>query len=155
MNHDELIKQGLEFHESFQYEQALAYFEKSFETHPRCAATLYNCANTLHMLGRSSEAERFIRILHEATEEELKKGCSESEIEPRSFQVDAHFLLYFLTLETSGSFQLARPHAVKHILERDDSLDSVWTFDDVVEQLEQDAKNAEQAVPPKSDRAGG
>ena len=133
LDHDVLIRRGLELHEARKYSAALPWFELALLVAPRCPVAMYNQANTLHMLDRDSEAEPMLRALIQATPEELHEGCPESQ--PRSLRLDAHFLLFLVLLYGHGSADEAFGLAAKHLLMRRRGLHSVWTAREVRRQI--------------------
>jgi tetratricopeptide (TPR) repeat protein len=129
LDHDALIRRGLELHEARKYSAALPWFERALLVAPKCPAAMYNRANTLHMLDRDSEAEPLLRSLIQATPEELREGCPASQ--PRSLQLDAHFLLSQVLLYGRGFSDEAFALATKHLRMRRRGLHSVWTAREV------------------------
>lgn len=148
MNHFALIKQGLTHHEAFEYEKALPFFERAWSKHPMCAASIYNYANTLHMLGQDEDSERHLKQLIVTDDETLRSGCPDACETPRSFKLDAYFLLYHVTLNMSDSFSEAFPYAVEHLQKRSRGVRSIWTRNQVIRQLLEDDPDpaAEQVV---------
>ncbi|MGK0302675.1 MAG: hypothetical protein ACI89X_003560, partial [Planctomycetota bacterium] len=55
-HHSELVRRGLRLHEGRKYERALPFFVQALEQCATCPNAMYNLANTLHMLGRDTEA---------------------------------------------------------------------------------------------------
>jgi len=148
MDHFALIKQGLAHHEAFEYEKALPFFKRAWSKHPMCAASIYNYANTLHMLGKDGESKKLLKQLIATDDEALRSGCPDGRAAPRSFKLDAYFLLYHVTFNMSESFSEAFPYAVEHLQNRGRGVRSVWTRNQVIRQLLADDPDptAEQVV---------
>src|ERR1041385_1161012 len=91
--HEKLVERGLRLHECFRYGEALPFFQEAFESSPSCPATIYNLANTLHMLDREREAQNLLSRLIQMSNAELAAGCTELR-QPRSFRSDALYLMF-------------------------------------------------------------
>src|SRR4051812_38676060 len=100
LDHQALIKTGLKLHEARRYAKALTYFEEASCLAPNCAVAAYNRANTMHMLGRDAEAYSILRELITVDPAELERRCPD--VRALSLQLDACFLLFFVTLEHRG-----------------------------------------------------
>jgi tetratricopeptide (TPR) repeat protein len=128
-DHEVLIQRGSDLHEARQYGAALRWFERALLVAPDCPVAVYNRANTLHMLDRDHEAEGLLRELIAATPQELRRRCPETQ--PRSLQLDAHFLLFLVLADGRGPCEGAFAFAAKHLRLRRRGLYSVWSAREV------------------------
>lgn len=135
-NHERLIEKGLEHHEAFRYSKALPFFRKAYRSHPNCPCAIYNLANTLHMLGHESEAKRLLKIMLKAPDSKLREGCPMLSKVPASYKLDAYFLLFHVVLWQTGSWAKAFPYAQEHLKRRRRGLDSVWSKETVLKEIE-------------------
>ncbi|MBI3865850.1 MAG: hypothetical protein HY290_28585 [Planctomycetia bacterium] len=128
-DHIALIRHGNELHEARCYAAALPWLERAHRVAPRCPVAIYDRANTLHMLDRDKEAEPLLRGLLRATVEELRQGCPDScpDSSPRSLQLDVHFLLFLVLLDSGGPRDEAFVLAAKHLRLRRRGLHSLWS----------------------------
>jgi len=85
----------------------------------------FNRANTLHMLDRDEEAYPILRKLVVATEDELRRRCPDSS--PRSLQLDACMLLFWVALGCQGRRAEAFDWAAEHLRRRKRGVQSVWS----------------------------
>ena len=129
VDHDALIRRGNKLHEARRYAAALPWYEQALLIAPQCPCAIYCRANSLHMLDRDEEAQPLLRTLIQAKPQELRDGCPEAQ--PRSIQLDAHFLLFLVLLDCGGSFDDAFAFAVKHLHMRRRGLNSVWSVREV------------------------
>jgi tetratricopeptide (TPR) repeat protein len=125
-NHENLIKRGLCFHESFRYAKALPLFRKAFRLAPECPSAIYNLANTLHMLAREKEAQILLSKLIQKSSAELATGCA-SLRQPNSFRSDALYLMFHVMLYSTRSWSKAFPFAQRHLRNRKRGLKSAWS----------------------------
>jgi tetratricopeptide (TPR) repeat protein len=128
-DHIALIRHGLALHEAGRYAAALSYFERAFEVAPRCPTAWYNRANTLHMLGRTEEAEAFLRPILAASLDELREGCPDCM--PRSLQLDAFMLLSWVLWAGHGPCAEAVELAAEHLRRRQRGVHSLWSAREV------------------------
>ncbi len=127
MGHYELIERGLALHESEKYDKAIVLFELALEDHPLCPAGIYNYANTSYMLGRYEESEKFLRLLIETDDGALRDGCPDVPGSPRSYKLDAYYMLFHVTLTSTKSWQKAYRYGRKHLELRARGVKSVWS----------------------------
>ena len=118
------MQRGLDLHEARRYAAALPWFERALAVAPGCPVAQYNRANTLHMLGRNGEAEPILRGLIAASPDQLRWRCATSE--PRSLQLDAHYLLFRVLLDERGFSAEAFELAEEHLRRRRRGLRSNW-----------------------------
>jgi tetratricopeptide (TPR) repeat protein len=125
--HFELVRRGLELHESRAYAAALPYFERAAAAAPRCPTARYNRANTLHMLGDDPRAEAVLQPVVAATVDELRDGCPECGA--RGLRQDAIFLMsQILRCRQRPDRRVeAVAMAEGHLRGRRRGLNSVWT----------------------------
>lgn len=124
--HEKLVKRGLRLHEGFRYGEALPFFQEAFESSPNCPATIYNLANTLHMLDRDKEAQNLLCRLIQMSNAELAVGCTDLR-QPRSFRSDALYLMFHVMLNLTRSWSKAFPFAQKHLRNRKRGVKSAWS----------------------------
>ena len=152
MDHLELIERGLELHEDFEYERALPYFEKAWEKDPMCPASIYNYANTLHMLGDEKEAGKRLEVLLSGDAAALESGCPDGCARLRRFRMDAYFLRYYIAFASSGSFSRALPFASEHLARRRRGVRSIWSRRQVIAQLKKDDPDPESKAVARIER---
>ena len=102
---------------------------------------MYNVANTLHMLGRDSEAKSVLVRLIDTPDPILRAGCPDAHPSPNSFRLDAFFLLFCVSLELGESWDDAYQYAQKHLRRRRRGLRSAWskkTIQSDIEELRQE-----------------
>src|SRR5262249_4888808 len=116
-------------HEARQYSAALPYFDRALRLAPRCPLALYNRANTLHMLGRDTEAEPLLRGLVVASEADLLAACPFDR--PRSLRLDATYLLFLVLVYGRGFSAEAFGFAERHLRQRRRGVASVWSAREV------------------------
>lgn len=133
--HFSLIQKGLILHEKFKYSDALLYFENAYKLAPRCPSAMYNYANTLHMLERDIEAYNLLQQIVNSSIEDLRLGCQESREPPKSYQVDAYYLLFHVVFYWKRSWEEAFPYAQKHLVWRTRGLKSAWTIKQIRKEL--------------------
>ena len=132
--HEKLVKRGLRLHESLRYKAALPLFQKAFELSPTCPATIYNLANTLHMLDREQEARNLLMKLTKMNDADLKSGCAELR-QPRSFRCDALYLMFHIMLFSTNRWSKAFPFAQKHLQNRKRGLKSAWSLRNIRKEI--------------------
>ncbi len=132
--HEKLLKRGLRLHENFRYGKALPFFEEAFVLSPNCPATIYNLANTLHMLERHNEAQNLLSKLVQMSNADLVAGCT-SLRQPNSFRSDALYLMFRVVLYSTRSWSKAFPFAQKHLLNRKRGLKSAWSARSVRQEI--------------------
>jgi tetratricopeptide (TPR) repeat protein len=132
--HESTISRGLEFHEGRQYKKALPYFRRACKATPQCAVAQYNFANTLYMLGRHGDATAILATLVTTPDSVLRAGCPLEE-NPRSFKVDAQFLLFLTTLYETGDWDRAFPFAKNHLSLRRRGLRSTWQVAEIHKEI--------------------
>ena len=120
-DHDTMILRGLALHEARRYAAALPYFDRALQLAPDCPVAVYNRANTLHMLDRDEEAYPLLRDLIGASHEELRRRCPG--VWPRSLQLDAYMLLFWVVLDYRGACDEAFEYAAEHLRRRRGSHD--------------------------------
>jgi hypothetical protein len=89
----------------------------------------YNRANTLHMMGREAEAYAILRELTKLASKELGRRCLN--FQASSLQLDAYFLLFWVTLYYKGFCTEAFRYADEHLRRRRRGLHSVWSLREV------------------------
>jgi len=92
LDHEAMIRRGVDRHEARRYADALAEFDRALVQVPGCPLAEYNKANSLYMLGRDAEAESLLRWLVTATDADLRTACPVAR--PRSLRLDAAYLLF-------------------------------------------------------------
>jgi len=124
--HRVLIAKASRLHDRLRYAEALPFAEEAYRIAPACPAVLYNLANTLHMLGRGARARTLLRRLVSSSTDSLRRACPANG-SPRSFQVDAHYLLFEVELYRTRDWRESLAHARRHLKLRTRGLRSVWT----------------------------
>jgi len=137
MDHYELIKRGLDLHESRDYQKALACFVRAYDACPSCPVVTYNLANTFHMLGRDAASEILLLRLVAANDDLLTAGCPDDFGTVRSLKLDAYFLLFHVTLALTGSWSKAHRYARMHLRRRQRGVRSLWPKRKVLAEIEQ------------------
>ena len=132
--HEELIELGLALHEARDYTAALSIFQRAIKETPECVAAQYNIANTLHMLGRDTEASAMLRKLLSTSDETFRRGCPLEE-EPAPFKLDALYLLFLTTLYETESWDIAFPYALKHLHARSGDVESVFSDEHIENEI--------------------
>ncbi|HEX8914382.1 MAG TPA: tetratricopeptide repeat protein [Humisphaera sp.] len=132
-DHDSLIRRGLALHEARRYSAALPYFDRALTVAPACPVAAYNRANALHMLDRDREAEPILRGLLAVAPSELHRRCPTSD--PRSLQMDACCLLFWVLLHGRGFSAEAFRFADEHLRRRRRGLRSAWSAREVREDV--------------------
>ena len=129
LDHEALVDRGLALHEARKYAAALSYFDRALAVAPRCPVAEYNRANPLHMLGRDAEAEPMLRELIGVAPAQLRRRCHA--VEPRGLQLDAHYLLFQVLLDSRGFSAEAFGLAEEHLRRRRRGLRSIWSLREV------------------------
>lgn len=142
--HEKLVKRGNRLHQRFRYKAALPLFQKAYELAPNCPATIYNLANTLHMLDREREARSLLVKLIGMNNNTLTSGCPDLR-QPRSFQSDALYLMFHLMLFSTGRWSKAFPFAKRHVQNRKRGLKSAWSLRTVRREIAEFRKQFSQA----------
>lgn len=124
--HGVLIERAVRLHNRLRYTEALPLAEEAYRIAPACPVVLYNLANTLHMLGRGARARTLLQRLVATSADSLRRACPANG-SPRSFQVDAHYLLFEVELYRTGAWRESVAHARRHLRLRTRGLRSVWT----------------------------
>jgi len=137
MDHFQLVEHGVKHHEAFRYSKALPLLERAYKSHPNCPATVYNLANTLYMLDEFEEAKDLLVDLIKKSTSELKDGCPDSTENPESFKLDAYFLLFCVTLYSTGKWGKAYPYVREHLKRRRRGLKSVWSRRTILKEIEE------------------
>jgi len=127
--HQRLIVRGNKFHDARRYAEALPYFDRALGLVPNCPLAVYNRANTLHMLHRDQEAYPLLLDLIRSDIGELRRRCPVAR--PRSLQLDAYMLLFWVVLYGKGFCDEAFRFATEHVRRRKRGLHSVWTAREV------------------------
>jgi tetratricopeptide (TPR) repeat protein len=127
--HERFILRGHKLHEARRYAEALPYFDRALRIVPECPLAVYNRANTLHMLARDREAYPLLRGLIGVEAKELQKRCPVSR--PRSLQLDAYQLLFWVVLYGKGYCDEAFRYGAEHLRRRKRGIQSVWTAREV------------------------
>ncbi len=108
------------------YEKALPLFSEAYRLAPGCICAQYNYANTLHMLDNQSAAHKI--LLEIITDSPMTKKKCQHLYRPRSFFVDAHFLIFNVMIHgEQGYTQQAFNHAYMHLKLRKIGLHSTWS----------------------------
>lgn len=94
----------------------------------------YNFANTLFMLSRYDDATAILETLVETPDSVLRAGCPLEE-NPRSFKVDAQFLLFLITLYDTGDWDRAFQFAKNHLSLRRRGLQSAWSVAEIRKEI--------------------
>jgi tetratricopeptide (TPR) repeat protein len=123
--HERLIARGHKLHEARRYAEALPCFEQALRLIPDCPLAVYNRANTLHMLCRDYEAYPLLLDLIRSDVAELRRRCPVKF--PRSLQLDAYILLFWVVLYGKGFCEEAFRYAGEHLRRRKRGMRSVWT----------------------------
>jgi tetratricopeptide (TPR) repeat protein len=129
LDHESLIRRGLESHEARRYAAALPYFGRALRLAPGCPVAVYNRANSLYMLGRDAEAEPLLRWLVAAPAAQLRAVCPVCR--PRSLKLDALYLLFLVLIYGRGFSAEAFGYADRHLWLRRRGVLSVWSARDV------------------------
>jgi tetratricopeptide (TPR) repeat protein len=129
VDHEALVRAGLQLHESRHYARALHYFEKAARLATECPVAGYNRANAMHMLGRDEEAYSILLELISVDATELGLRCPDAQA--HSLQLDAHFLLFWVVLQHRGFCAEAFEYANEHLRRRRRGLQSVWSVREV------------------------
>ncbi len=129
VDHHELALRGWRLHESKNYSAALRCFDRALQLQPNCPTAIYNRANTLHMLGRDQEAYPLLLSLIKTSPEKLQQRCGVAR--PRSLQLDAYQLLFWVVLYGKGFCKEAFRFAFEHLRRRKRGLHSVWSAREV------------------------
>ena len=129
LDHEELIRRGLNRHEARRYADALGYFNRALAQTPGCPLAEYNKANSLHMLGLDAEAEPLLRRLMAATDADLRTACPVAR--PRSLRLDAAYLLFLALVHGQGFSAEAFGFADLHLRLRGRGVLSVWSAREV------------------------
>lgn len=129
LDHEALVQRGLDLHEARRYAAALPWFDRALAVAPTCPVAQYNRANTLHMLDRDEEAEPILRRLIQVSPEHLRRRCSACD--PRSLQLDAHWLLFLVLRSSRGISAEALALAEEHLSLRRRGLRSNWPIREV------------------------
>ena len=129
-DHSALVKRGVALHNQFKYAKALPFLERAYQIAPKCPAVVYNLANILHMLDDEKMAASLLHDLIKTPLGILEQGCYELRA-PRSFQVDAHYLLFHVLLYSGSSWKKAFWYAQKHLSLRLRGLKSAWTLQQI------------------------
>lgn len=133
-DHVSLIQIGGNLHERFLYVKALQYVEKAYRLAPQCPSAIYNLANVLHMVDRDKDAYELLQKIINSSIEELQQGCLECE-NPRSYQLDAYYLLFLVVLYWKRSWKDAFPYAEKHLHLRKQGHKSVWNINEIRKEI--------------------
>jgi tetratricopeptide (TPR) repeat protein len=129
LEHIRLMRSGWKHHDARRYDAALPYFDRAFRIAPECPSVVYNRANTLHMLGRDQEAYPLLLDLIRADIQELRRRCTIAR--PRSLQLDAYQLMFWVVLYGKGFCDEAFRYAREHLRRRKRGVHSIWTAREV------------------------